>query len=253
MTDRAGAKRAATIGIAYLAAAVAAVASTRFGGGVAMLWVAGAVLISGLTVSPPNDRSAILVACGIASFVATATVGVGLVAAAPLALVNVAEAVIAAWLVDRFKLTQGPLDSVDRLMRLVLAVGVAAPALTAPVGAAIVHWATGTGFRTNLIGWSIGHGLGAVTAVPVFTFFASGAFRRWAATASGARLVEAGALFALVSGTTILVFSQTTMPLLFLPILPVILATFRIGRIGAAASVIIIAGVGGWLTARGLG
>ena len=45
-----------------------------------------------------------------------------------------------------------------------------------------------------------------------------------------------------------LVFSQDRLPLLFLPFLPMIIATFRLGRFGAALSVTILTVVGSYYT-----
>lgn len=248
-----GWRTAATAGVAYLLTAFATVSLTRFEGGVAYLWLAGAVMIAALMNAPRAHWPAITVACGLASVAVTSTVGVGPVAAVPLAVVNVTESLLAILLLDRLGLRRDSLDSVRRLGALVLAVGIAAPLATAAPGAGLIAWATGTGFAGNLAGWCAAHALGNMTGVPVFGFLAMGAFGRWFDAASPQRLAEAGALLALVLATTTLVFAQTAMPLLFLPILPVMLATFRMGRLGAAAGVLIIAGVGGWLTAQGLG
>jgi integral membrane sensor domain MASE1 len=56
-----------------------------------------------------------------------------------------------------------------------------------------------------------------------------------------------------VALVSMIVFSQTSLPLLFLPVLTVILAAFRTGREGAAIAVVIVALVGGTATATGNG
>lgn len=241
------------VGAAYFAVAAASVTLTRFGGGVACLWLAGALQTAALIHQPRRAWPAIFVSCALASAAATTTLGVGAAAALPLAGVNVLEALIGVVMIDRFGLRRDSLDSVGRLAALVMAVGVVAPLATAPLGAGVVAWATGTDFRINALNWFAGHALGAMTAVPVFSFVAGGEVGRWARRASNAELAEAAALLTLVMATAVAVFAQSTRPLLFLPILPAVLATFRIGRIGAVASVLIVAGVGGWCTARGIG
>lgn len=241
------------IGLAYFLVAAASVALTRFDGGVACLWFAGALQMAALIHQPPRAWPAIFVSCALASVAATTMLGVGPGAAVPLAAVNLLEALIGVLLIDRFGLRRDSLDSVGRLVAMVTAVGVVAPAATAPLGAGLVTWTTGTGFGANLLNWLSGHALGAMTAVPVFSVIASGEFGRWFRRTSRAKMVEAGTLLLLVAATSAAVFAQEARPVLFLPILPVILATFRIGRFGAVASVLIVAGVGGWLTARGQG
>lgn len=240
-------------GLAYLAVATATVGLTRFGGGVACLWFAGAVQIAGLIVRPSREWAAILAACAFASALTTATVGVGAAGAGPLALINMLEGLIAAHLLRRFDAEREPLDSLGSLGRLVVAAGLAAPLATAPLGAAVVSTATGTPFVDNLVFWASAHALGNISAVPIFGFLASGAVARWTRAASRRRRAEATTLLALVLAVTVVAFVQDTMPLLFLPVLPAILTTFRVGRMGAAASVLVIAGVGGWLTVTGYG
>ena len=246
-------RAAIATGAAYCAVVFATVGLTRFGGGVAVLWIASSVLIAGLIVSPRRSWPGILLLCACASMAATAIVGVGPRAAPALAALNMLEGLIAALMIERFRLQRDPLDSLGRLARLVLAVGIIAPGLVAPMAAGVVAHVTGTPFASNMILWFIGHGLGNVTAAPIFAFIASGAVGRWVRGASRERLAEAAGLLALVAGVTGAVFAQAALPLLFLPVLPAIIATFRLGRIGAAAAVVIIAGVGGAFSASGSG
>ena len=72
-------------------------------------------------------------------------------------------------------------------------------------------------------------------------------------SASREKLIELAALLALVSGVTVITFAQRTMPLLFLPLLPVILATFRGGALSSAASIVLISLIGGAFTLQGHG
>ena len=246
-------RTAITTGAIYFAVAFATIGSTRFGGGVAVLWIASSVLIAALITSPRGRWPGILLMCACAGMAATATVGVGPAAAPMLAALNMLEGLIAAMLIERFRLQDDPLDSLGSLGRLVLSVGVVAPAAVAPLAAAVVASATGTAYGTNLLLWFTGHGLGNVAAAPIFAFVASGAVGHWVRRASRERLWEAAGLLTLVAGVTAVVFAQNTAPLLFLPVLPAIITTFRIGRIGAAAAVVIIAAVGGTLSARGSG
>ncbi|WP_375429166.1 diguanylate cyclase domain-containing protein [uncultured Sphingomonas sp.] len=246
-------RTAISIGAIYLVVAVATIGSTRFGGGAAVLSLASSVLIAGLIVSPRRQWPGILISCACASTVASATVGVGPAAAPMLAVANILEGLIAALLIKRFRLQRDPLDSLGSLGLLVLAVGVIAPAAVAPAAAALIAHATGTSFAVNLVLWFTGHGLGNITAAPVFTLVASGAVGRWVGSASRERRLEAAGLLALVVAVTGSVFAQALLPLLFLPVLPAIVAAFRLGRIGAAASVAIIAVVGGAFSAAGSG
>jgi diguanylate cyclase (GGDEF)-like protein/PAS domain S-box-containing protein len=246
-------RTAVVTGAAYLLVALATIGLTRFGGGVAVLWIASSVLIAALITSPRQRWPGIVLCCACAGMTATATVGVGPTAAPALAVLNMLEGLIAALLIERFRLQRDPLDSLGSLARLILAVGIVAPAAVAPAAAAVVAGATGTAFGTNLLLWFTGHGLGNIAAAPIFAFIAAGAVGRWVRAASREKLMEAAGLLALVAGVTGAVFAQQTLPLLFLPVLPAIIVTFRVGRFGAAAAVVIIAAIGGALSARGLG
>lgn len=244
---------AAATGAAYLAAALLALAFTRFEGGAACLWVAGAVLLAKLGVTRRRHWGPVLLACGAANVVAAATVGAGPWAAVPLSVLCLGEGVVAALMLRRLRGRDDGFDTVADLGVIVLCSGLVAPALAATPAAAILSWATGTPYGHNWMAWYTGHALGTLTFCPVLTLIFSGEARRWLAEAGRARLGEAAAVLGLVAVVSVAVFAQSAQVLLFLPALPVMLATFRIGRLGAASAVVVIAVVGGWLTARGIG
>ena len=241
------------LGLCYLAIAGTTIALTRYGGGVACLWVAGAALLAGLVAAPRRRWPWMLAACGIASVTATGLWGLGWGAALPMAAVNGGEAVLAALLMERWGGRDRSFDSLERLLVFCLAAGIAAPLASGMFGAGIATAATGTPYLPNLCNWFVGHALGTISFAPVFILVASGSAARWVRRSPPKRLFEAAALLLVVFATTAAVFGQQTRPLLFLPILPVILTTFRIGRLGAAAAVVIVAVTGGVLTMKGYG
>lgn len=57
-------------------------------------------------------------------------------------------------------------------------------------------------------------------------------------------------LFATISWIT---FHQTAYPMLFLPMLPLVLIAFRIGHLGASAAILLLVGIGGFATLTGAG
>lgn len=245
--------RTAVVAVAYFASAAAAVMTTRFGGGVACVWIATAVLGAALVTSPRREWLALCVSCGLAGIVATAAFGLGLKAALPLGLLNVTEALVGAELLRWFERRQDAGDPVGRLAILVFATAVAAPIIGATAGAGVAVWVGSGGYWTNWIRWYAGHSLGTLTFMPVFAMFLSGDVRRTIAMATRRQIAEGAVLLVLVILTTLAVFAQAILPLLFVPILPVILATFRLGRLGAALSIVCVAVIGGALTLRGLG
>jgi diguanylate cyclase (GGDEF)-like protein/PAS domain S-box-containing protein len=241
------------LGLVYFVASAVMIRSTRFGGGVACLWIANGVLLASLITTPRRQWRDRILACVLANTIASGLFGLGWALAVPISLVSVGEAVLAAWLLDRWGARHDALDSLDRLFVFVLAAGVTAPIAGAMPAAAIAAAATGTGFAANVVNWFVAHALGMMSVAPVCTLVMVGAARHWVIQASPRRLAEGALLLAIVAATTAVVFVQTTRPLLFLPILPVILTTFRLGRLGAAGAVLIVAAIGGGLTLAGLG
>ena len=241
------------LGGCYFAAAAATVGATRFGGGVACLWVATAVLLAALLTTSRRRWPVLIATCAAASVLVTGLFGLGWAAAGPLALINVCEAVLAALIIGRWGAWHRTLDSLEQLLVFCLAAGIAAPLASGVLGAAVASAVSGTPYAANLYNWSIGHALGTLSFAPVCTLIAAGSARRWFEQAGARRIGEGAALMLIVLATTAGVFMQQSRPLLFLPILPVILATFRIGRLGAAGGVVIVALVGGGLTMTGWG
>ncbi|MEO5867593.1 MAG: diguanylate cyclase [Sphingomonas sp.] len=241
------------VGAIYFLTASATIVTTRFDGGVACIWIANAILIAALSSRSRDRWVPLLIACGLASILATVVFGVGLAGSLPLAAANLLEATLSAILLDRFGSRRSALDSVERLVAFLAAAGLIAPAIGATIAAATMSWLTLASYSSNWVGWFAGHALGTLSFAPVATLGFTGDVRRWVAAASTRRRRETALLLLAVAMVSLAVFSQQSLPILFLPILPVILATFRIGRLGAAGSVVVVAVIGGVLTMRGYG
>ena len=245
-------QRVAVIAAGYFLLASATIVTTRFGSGVAFLWIANAWLLAELSISPRRDWAWPVAACGVASVLATWLYGFGLDFAAPLGLINVSEAVIGALILRILKPGATRFGSLDAMFVFILAAGIIAPAVTA-FGGAIVAELTGTAFWENWFRWYSGHALGALTFTPLFAQVLRGDLRSWRQNASRSKLIEALFAICLVTAVTVLVFAQGDLPLLFLPFLPMTVATFRLGRFGAALSITILTIVGSYFTIQGTG
>jgi diguanylate cyclase (GGDEF)-like protein/PAS domain S-box-containing protein len=237
----------------YFVAAAATIATTRFDDGVAFLWIATALLTALLVEMPKNAWPSAIGASAIGSVLATGLVGIGWQAALPLAAINVMEAWIAATLLRRVRHTDAPFESLGWLFRFVASSGIVAPLVTAAAAAAATHLTNGMMIGINFIHWYTGHALGALTFTPVAILFLRGDMRMWPAGVSLRRKGEAVFVLGLVAVTIVAVFAQSVIPMLFLPMLPIILATFRLGRAGAALCVVMLAVIGGTLTLGDLG
>ncbi|AHE57201.1 sensor domain-containing diguanylate cyclase [Sphingomonas sanxanigenens] len=240
------------LGLLYFVAAAAAARLTRLEGGVACLWIANALLIAVLVLMRPQRWGAPVTACGIASLCATGLFGFGWAGAVPFMTINIGEVLIAAALLQRFG-RRDAFESMRHLGVFVLAAGVAGPAAMAVPAGLVAKLLTGTALWPNAVNYFLGHALGALTFTPLFTMILVGDARRWVSAAGGRRLLEGLVLLIAIAAVSYGVFAQHRLPLLFLPILPITLATFRFGRLGAVASLMILTTIAGILTAHGMG
>lgn len=244
---------AVATGIAYFFACALTIKLTRFEGGVAFMWIANGLLTARLTTLMPRNWAAPLAACFVASVLATATLGLGAALAVPLGVVNVGESALGAALLHRYVGRHSGLDSHRWLIIFVLATGIAAPAAGAIVAGASISALSDHSFVTAALQWYNGHALGTLAFMPIFMLIMRGEAWRLIRRMRRAKLIELATLMALVTLVAIATFWQTRFPLLFLPLLPIVLATFRGGALSTAASIVIVAIIGAVLTTRGYG
>ena len=245
-------RRATLVGLTYFVVASLTIAWTRVDGGVAVLWAASAILFAELSITTRRSWLPVLVTCGAASFAATSLFGFGVAAALPLVAINLLEPVVGGLVMRRLNRQRGPLESLHGVAVFLLASGIIAPALSAFGGASIAAIAGG-GYWINWVTWYVGHALGTVTFTPLAVLLLRGDAVTWLKHRQRSDTIEAITALGLVLISCITVFAQSTWPLLFLPSLPIIIATFRTGRAGAAISVIMLAIIGGWATLSGVG
>lgn len=244
--------RTLLISFAYFALATLTVATTRFGGGVAFIWVANALLLAELGIRSRRTWPAPIIGCFAASVAATSLFGFGVVAAVPLGLINMLEAIIGAVILRRLRPTGARFDSLEAMFIFIFAAGLIAPALTACAGATVAEIA-GQSWSSNWMRWFTGHSLGALTFTPILTLLLRGDLADWTRQASWRRVGESILTLGVVIMTSLIVFSQSRFPLLFLPSLPIIIATFRLGRFGAAISVVVLTIIGSAFTLHDTG
>jgi diguanylate cyclase (GGDEF)-like protein/PAS domain S-box-containing protein len=245
--------RALLIGIVYFIAAAASVRFTRFDGGVAFIWVANALLIVELSLRRPANWPTILLFSALGSGTATSLFGLGLAAAPGIALAMMLEAAGAAWLLRRLRAGRLDLGSLEGFVIFAAVAGLVAPAVGAVGGASVVAYLTGAGFWSNWLHWYIGHALGNILFAPILVLILNGELAREFGRLRTRRRMEALALSVAMAAISAIVFAQSALPILFLPLLPMMAAAFRFGRIGSAISIVLLAVVGGALTLAGSG
>lgn len=240
------------LGLCYFAAAAFAVALTRFEGGVAFMWLATAILAADLMSRPRQSWMMSVIPCAIASTLVTGWWGLGWAMALPFTVINMVEAVLAAWLFRLFADPRRPLGSLGWLMHFVASLGLVAP-LVAGLMAAVAVSTIGLPPMTTLVTFATGHALGNLTFTPIALLLTRSNRQALMRDMRRRDTVETVALLMLVIGTTAWVFRQQQLPLLFLPTLPMILVAFRVGRGGVALSIALLAMIGGLATASGGG
>jgi diguanylate cyclase (GGDEF)-like protein/PAS domain S-box-containing protein len=226
-----------------------AVTETRFDGGFAFIWGASAVLLAYLTSTPARQWPVCLAACAMASVAVTGFCGLGWHGAAPLLAANMIEVFVTLWVLGRLGGQGAFAGSLREIAGFVVAclVGSAAGSIVGGGYFALIGLAA---FNDAAFNWFAGHALGLISFTPILTYVARGEFGRRLRKATRRQLGELALVLTLVLVTCVGVFAQTTYPLLFLPLLPITLAAFTTGRMGAGCSVLILAVTGAWFTIR---
>ncbi len=235
-------------GCVYFAAASFTVSISRFEGGLAFIWIANAFLMAELLTTRTSYWPRAVVACAIASAIATALFGIGPVAAAPMALINVSESLIVAVICRSLLKDDVVTGSFKPLVVFILALCGVADIVTGVAAAAVASATTPVGFSASWLQWYSGHALGGLTCTPVVILLLQGEWSRWLRDTPKAVKIEALILLALFTLVTVHVFYWAHYPMLFAPMLPLVLIAFRVGHIGAAASIVILAVIGGVAT-----
>lgn len=245
--------RSALIALVYFLVSAVTVKLTRFDGGVSFIWVSNAVLLAELMHAPMRRWPVLLSFCGIGVFISTAFFGLGLHAAPLMTPINLAEAALGAWLLRKLHIRSDEMGSLSRVGFFVLISGICVPAVLAFGAAAVTHVTTGTGYWQNWIHWVVGHGLGTVIFTPIVSLVVGGELKKWLRGAGTSLRYEAAGLLLLMLVVSCAVFAQVELPLLFLPMLPMMLSAFRLGFTGAAGSAAVLTVVSIVFTIRGNG
>lgn len=252
MRSRHFTRRKGPLAAAYFLFASLVAATTRFDGGYAWIWVSSAILIAGLLRRPTRRWRDSLLVCTFASALATGLFGLGWVAAVPLALVNMTEALVGAVLLRRWSPARQAFQSHSWTLRFVLALGIVAPLVAGSLAALLVP-PPGMERAQAFLNYFLGHSLGNLAFTPVALLFSGRRARRKTLS----RLKARAASLLLPSAATLAVcayvFGTGDPRLLFAPALAVILSTILGHREGGAIAICILAVTGIVGTLAGLG
>ncbi|BBF68107.1 sensor domain-containing diguanylate cyclase [Sphingomonas bisphenolicum] len=240
-------------GCVYFVVASLALMLSRFEGGLAFIWGANAFLMAELLTSRTAHWPRAIIACGIASAIATACFGMGPLAALPMAAINIVESLIVAVLCRWFVADRMVTGSIRPLIVFIVALCGVANMVSGVAAALVASALTPVSFGHSFVQWYTGHVLGGLTCAPILIMALQGEFRRWMDEASNRTKLEAVLLLGLFALTTVHVFFWARYPLLFAPLLPLVLIAFRVGHMGSAAAIILLAAIGGSATMAGVG
>ncbi|MBX7481401.1 diguanylate cyclase [Qipengyuania sp. 6D47A] len=211
---------------------------TRFAGGLALVWP-GTAIAAALFLSVPQSRhlgTAVLLV-GL-STLATSVFGLGPEWAFPLATINIFEAWFIAWLLVRFRPERDYVDSEQGIVWLGFLAGLAGPFAAAIPGSLVVMQVVGGNWLEHAFSWGVGHGLGTLLVLPLALLLASYRQPIPEPIRGPGRLLPFFGIVLLTLTISAVAFLQSTVPTLFLPIVPLVLASFCFGRFGASVTVL---------------
>lgn len=234
-------RRIALFAVAFFLVTSVTIGISRYGGGLALVWFGSAIAAVMLIGLERGYWLRGILAIMAASALATSLFGFGPHMAVPLALINAFEA----WLIARLLMALRPqrdwLDSVGGLAVLVVVGGLLVPGLVAIAGGYAATQATQGTWQFHAGTWWAAHGLGTVIGLPMAYFALGTPLQQLRGRWSGRMAAELAGHLALIALFAGAAMGQSVLPLLFVPIVPLLLAAFRCGREGATLGVLVIA------------
>ncbi|MCB2050905.1 MAG: sensor domain-containing diguanylate cyclase [Novosphingobium sp.] len=240
-------------GVLYCLLAALAISLTTRSGGVAAAWPANAAIVAILLLSRKDEWHRYLLMAFAGNVFANIIARGAVFGPALFGLANIVEIAIVAWALHRQVGRTGKLF-VDRmsLTAFLLWAGVVAPLASSLLGAATASSLFGQDLVQSQTLWYCSDALGLILFTPFFFSLFDGDYARCFHGRSSAGLIEGALLHVFVALSTA-IFLQTRLPLLFLPFIPLMLVTFRLGWLGTSTSVLIIALAGIRASLQGTG
>lgn len=253
MSARPQLARDAAVGAIYFALATVAIATTRFDGGLAYLWLATPFLVTILLRRPRRHWAAPIAWSAAGGMLATGLFGVGWVMAPVLAIANMAEALVVAYLMRRARSSRVAFGSARWAALLFWAAGIAGPMVMVSIAAIPMWFHSGQHPSITILRVLAGHGLSNLTFIPIMKLWVTGSSGLWRQRSEAHSFIPILLLFAIQVVVIVAVFAQTRLPLLFLPILPVVAIAFRGDSRRSAISLLLLAAISGIATLLGRG
>ncbi len=241
------------VSLTYFMLATAAVTFGRLSSGIAMAWIASAMLAGRLLHLPRFRWLPWLAGSFFSSLIATGFFGLGWATAVPFAFINIGEAAAAAWIWRRITLAFWPHDTLEWVASFYIGIGLMVPLVTG-AAASFFAWALlDQPVIENFSRWIIGHALGLLACLPVFHFI----YGRLGRGKSFLPPASMRPLTALVVGTfvavTVTVFWLDMRALLVFPLIYLVVCAATLpGAIVTLLPLLLIL-IGGGMTVSGYG
>ena len=232
------------LGIAYFAFAVVSLLATRGAHGIAAIWPPSGILLATLLIVRRRSVWRFAIAALVASFAANFLTGADLYVSVGFTAANGLEAVVAALLLRRRSGRRVSFVDPAGLAAFFLASLVAA-LVSAGVAACIAPQAG----RAFILSWfsTVWLGMLLVTPLLLALFELLVSARQAVARRDVLNLIAIIICTAIAAGAT---FSQTQFPMLFVPMMVIVVAVLRGGMLGGIISMIVVAAIGslalGW-------
>ena len=231
------------LALGYLATALGGLAISRQAGNIATLWPPNGFLVAALLLSPQRRWVLVLAAGAIGSFVANLLNGQPVVAATSITVANQVEAFLAATIMVH-RTGSRVLFRVSSDVAVLIVASITAALVAGALSATSAKLLAHAPFTTIFIKWVLGDVLGLLVVMPIAVIahdvIKLGPDLMMKQRSQG----EAALIFACVLGVSVAVFAPNMPPVQFLVMPAVLLASFRLGPLGAALSTVIVAVVG---------
>ncbi len=230
--------------ILYFCAAAGTIHLTSDGRDIATIWPANAILLA-LLLRDEEPRWLNIFSAGffgnvVANYLTRGTLSAPLLYSAA----NIIEVAIAAKLIGTSRAKAGLVQSTKASLRFLATAGVIAPGVSGLIGAATAFFVFGEPIGQSFLVWVLSDGLGLIVFTPVFLALFQGEFITCFKGKTWLRRLEAITLLSFTALIAYGVFFIAARPTLFVLFPPILFVTFRIGRLGTKAAVVIVALIG---------
>ncbi len=238
----------ATLGYAVLA--YGGVELTKGDGRFAAVWLPNAIALALLLQFRPQAKAAFLLACFTGSVLGNVAAGTGLLLSVGFSIGNFVEIGFALVILRRLNRRQLDMENMGDLLLFVAVAGCAAPLLSATIAQAVLGIA-GDATAQSWFDWWMADAMGMTLVATTLMIFIQ-AFRK-PQSIMRRHWTEWAAINIAGLAMTVVVFSQSQFPLLFLVVPILTLNAFRLGSLGTALALSMVTVVSAILTLEGSG